>query len=376
MVMDMVAWQGTPHLVGKVMETGRWHAVVIFVSHVTLEHDLNLARFLRQRADCPPLVLMGPVAHSLETAPDGVPADVVILGEPEKVLLEAHESVFSTTKREAPRFVGAGGDGLIEDLDGLPFPAWDLVPPGKGGFLTVYSSKGCGRHCAYCPYIVAQGNRVRSRSLEGVIQEIEWLTKSFSIRRVVFRDIAFAAHNDRVEALCQALIKKKLALRWECESHPMDFRPGLLDLMKKAGCTEIKVGLETAHPRLLQEWGRVGSPEEAEEYLVRVAQLLEACKRTGLRCHVFLMVGAPGQGRESLQATLSYLLNVRPQLINVKLFHPYPGIAMATSSAESADPGEAHIFAQRLQSCQAPAKHRLDRVSFPFLRPFSRGFHW
>ncbi|MDP2727708.1 MAG: radical SAM protein [Dehalococcoidia bacterium] len=362
MAMDMAAWQGTPDLAAKVVRSRKWCAVMVFISHVTLEYDLNFARLLRQLTPCPPTVLLGPATRFLKPELDRSPADAAILGEPEKTLLEAHESIFSVTADGGPLlFFGDGEEGFVEDLESLPFPAWDLVPPGKGAFLTVYGSKGCPRRCTYCPYVVAQGRRVRARSVERVIQEIEWLVESFSINRIMFRDIAFARDGEWVESFCRALIKKKLRLRWECESHPMDFHPDLLGLMKQAGCIEIKVGLETAHRGLLQEWARVGSSEEAGAYLAHVAGIQETCRRIGVRCHLFLMVGVPGQGEESAQITFSYLQRLHPELVNVKLFHPYPGIAM---EGNASDQQEATIQSQLLRSCQVPAQNGQSRF-FP-----------
>jgi len=363
MVMDMPAWQGTPLMAARVVESRRWHGVLVYISYATLEHDLNFARFLRQTTPRLPIVLAGPAARFLPVDLPGLPADAVILGEPEKVLLEADESVFSGITRESAIFVGDGEDGFVDNLDSLPFPAWDLVPPGKGGFLTVYLSKGCPRRCSYCPYVLAQGGRIRARSLERVVQEIQWLAQGLSVNRVMFRDIAFARDGERVEALCRALIQKKLRVRWECESNPMDFKPELLELMHRAGCTEIKIGLETAHSGLLQAWGKAGSSEDAGDYLSHVAGLLETCRRIGMRCHLFLMVGAPGQNRDSINATLSYLRQVRPHMVNVKVFYPYPGIALEGATP---DPRDTSIFSQLLRNCQAPAQNGQGKRFLPF----------
>ncbi|MDP2728630.1 MAG: radical SAM protein, partial [Dehalococcoidia bacterium] len=159
-----------------------------------------------------------------------------------------------------------------------------------------------------------------------------------------------------------------------CESHPLDFQPELLKLMKKAGCTEIKVGLETTHPGLLQEWGRVACAEEAEQYLARVAALVQICRELEVRCHLFLMVGVPGQTKETLRATHDYLAKVCPPSINVKFFHPYGGIALPGAAAQGLGAQEAVDFSRRLQDCQTPLDHKRRRFHFPpFGIPSRRG---
>lgn len=371
MVMDMAAWQGAPLLAAKLIKTGRWDSVIVFVSHATLEYDLDFTRFLRRVGGCPPITLVGPATRSLPPDLIGVPAEAVVLGEPEKAMLEFHERMLERGDRSIPTLIRSSGCGFVEDLDSLPFPAWDLVPPGKGGFLTIFGSKGCDRRCAYCPYVVAQGGRLRTRSVDSVLEEIHWLTESFSTRRVMFRDIVFARDASRVEAFCSALLgNKRTSLQWECESHPFDFRAESLALMKRAGCVEIKMGLESAHPGLLRRWGRVESAHEAGVYLDHVADILETSRRVGIRCHLFLMVGAPGQTQESIQATLSYLRPIRPTLLNVKLFQAYPGISLTGGAG---DPRDAAVFSQLLRSCQAPASSVQARSFFPgFMRPLHK----
>lgn len=353
MVLDMAAWQATPLLPARLVKTGRWDSVIISVSHVMADYDLRFSQFLRQVAGCPPITLIGPATSSLRPDLGGIPADTVVIGEPESVLLESHERILLRSGESAPALVRSAGSGFLDDLDSLPFPAWDLVPPGKGGFLTIFGSKGCDRRCAYCPYVIAQGSRVRTRSVDSIVDEMEWLSRTFSTRRVMFRDIAFARDSGRIEDLCSSILRRKgLALRWECESHPFDFQPKLLALMKRAGCAEIKTGLETAQADLLYGWGRVGSMDQAGAYLDHVAGILKSAGEIGVRCHLFLMVGAPGQGQESIQTTLNYLRPLNPGLLNVKRFQTYPGISL---KGRPGDPQDATVFSQLLRSCQSTA---------------------
>ncbi len=355
MVLDMASWQATPLLPARIIKTQNWDSVIIFMSHVTMEYDLEFARFLRQLSGCPPITLVGPATRNLPPDLGGVPADTIILGEPEDALSEGRDQLLSWSEKGIPVIIRGPGCGLVEELDTIPYPAWDLVPSGKGGFLTVFGSKGCDRRCGYCPYVIAQGDRLRARSVDSIVEEVDWLAENFPVRRVMFRDIVFARDDERVVALCEKLLKpKRPAIQWECESHPLDFRPELLTLMRRAGCVEIKMGLETAHVDLLQRWSRVGTPDEAGIYLDRVASILQTCSRIGMRCRLFLMVGVPGQTQESVQATLSYLSSVRPRMVSVKTFHPYPGISM---TGDPGDPGDASVFSQLLQSCQAPVSN-------------------
>lgn len=263
-------------------------------------------------------------------------ADCVIEGEPEIVLAWAAERWLASGA--LPRALAAadldGHDahGRIVDLDALPISAWDLLPVERYPFFSVLSSRGCDRHCAWCPYIVAQGNHWRACSAERVIAELSEVWARYAPRRIVFRDPVFALDPARVEAICHQIIANPTLqdkLAWECESRPEHFEASLLRLMRQAGCTAIKVGLETTDPAVLVGEGRVASAGETDEYLRRAAALTRDCAALGIACRMFVMVGLPGQTLSSAQRTAEWIRQARPATLTVKHLERYPGVRLA-----------------------------------------------
>lgn len=71
----------------------------------------------------------------------------------------------------------------IEDLDALQFPALHLLEPsienyiGKGEKrgLPMTTTRGCPFGCIFCSTTVLHGRKYRTKSVENVVDEIEYL---------------------------------------------------------------------------------------------------------------------------------------------------------------------------------------------------------
>lgn len=317
--------------------------IAVFVSFASLATDLVFIRSLRQQVPETRLVAFGPAMRFVgEEVLSGAPVDAVLVGEAEGFCADALRYLGGQTGPREPRALTprdlqsscCDAEGLVCDLDDLPFPAWELLPHQNYQLLSVFASRGCPDSCAYCPYAAAQGHRLRTRSVDNVLAELSWLSERFRPARLVFRDPVFAHDRERVVALCEGMLQRQLRLSWECESRPEHFDAELLRLMQRAGCQWIKIGLETTDAHLLEQLRRVGSAEEAAAYLQHIVGVVQTCASIELQCRVFVMAGLPGQDALMVQHTREFLEQLRATALNVKAFERYPGIASAPASAE------------------------------------------
>jgi len=363
---DLVVEESLPNLADA-------DAVGVFVSYATLDNDLTFLTNLQKRISAM-LVAFGPAMRFVgEEVLARTPVDAVLVGEAEAFFVAALGHLCSVDS-PAPRlwtadeFSEARCDerGFVRDLDALPFPAWDLLPHGRYPLLTVMGSRGCPDQCVYCPYAAAQGHCFRTRSVASVLAELAWLDEGFRPRRVVFRDPVFAHDRGRVVDLCEGMLERELHLHWECESRPEHFDAGLLQLMKRAGCQWVKVGLETTDKVLLQRLKRVDSTEEAAAYVQHVADVVQTCNQIGLPCRLFVMAGLPGQNQATAEDTARFAERIRPAALNVKLFEGYPGIDAVPALDEDrvAQVEILHQAQQEIQSLQ------------PGLSVVTRGRRW
>ncbi len=309
--------------------------IVVQVSWATRDADAAFLRAARAALPTTPIVAVGASVAWMEDALRSVPDIAWLLGEPER-LTGLFIALFGTdpVRWRGPLSLSMlHGAGLpdarrAESLDDLPRPAWDLFHWQGYGMLTVVASKGCDHGCAYCPYIVAQGHRFRPRPVDEVVEEMAYLARVFRPGRVVFRDPVFARDRERVLALCEGLVRRRVRLAWECESRADDLDAELVRAMAKAGCTAVKLGLESVAPAVLAAVGRVRDAASAEVYRGRALAAAAACASHGLAARVFVLTGLPREDESTIAETARLVAEMRPSALHVKVVDKYPGTAM------------------------------------------------
>jgi radical SAM superfamily enzyme YgiQ (UPF0313 family) len=314
--------------------------LILQVSHATLAADRAFLHELREHKPLLPVIAIGPalrypqVAHGLNDL-----VDLAIAGEPELALATAARRLLAGDIRPGESVnpytlaqSAYSADGMLVDLDQLPFPAWQLFVEGPWAvnypLLAVLSSRGCPAGCGYCAYVAAQDSSWRSQSPARTANELAYLARRFQAQRVAFWDPVFAHDRNRVLALCSELRHRQLGLAWECESRPEHFDGRLLRAIQAAGCTAISLGLESADPELLVAIGRVENQQEARAYLDHIGEVVESCRQLGLICRVYAMVGLPGQTRGSVELTAAMLQQLRLDRVYVRPYEWHPGIRL------------------------------------------------
>ncbi len=312
--------------------------LVLPVSYGTQAADRAFLNRLRERQPLARVLAIGPALSYAQV--DHVfsdLADALLMGEPELALPAAATRLLAGDLAPGrainPYTLAAehySPDGLLVNLDAAPMPAWEVFhsPQRPYSFLSVLSSRGCPAGCGFCPYAAAQGAGFRSQSPARTAEEMLHAAERFGAPHVILRDPVFAFDRNRALAICSELRSRGSSVTWECESRPEHFDSRLLRAMHEAGCTTVKLGLESADPDVLQAVGRVRDERAAEAYLVSVAAAVQSCQELGIVCRVFVMVGLPYQTRASVELTARFLRTLRPIRLHVKRFHWYPGIAL------------------------------------------------
>ncbi|NWF53585.1 MAG: cobalamin B12-binding domain-containing protein [Syntrophaceae bacterium] len=264
--------------------------------------------------------------------------DFAVLGEGEAALpdlLEVLEGKMNPDRVESAVF--RQGEKVrvnprrrfIEDLDRLPFPAFDLLPEfpqayhapflnyQKGPTASLTSSRGCPQACNFCDRSVF-GNRYRYFSEDYLWDLISLLHRQYGIRHLVFTDDQFAAFRPRLVRLCEKLAGGGLDLRWNCDARVDSVDPDLLRIMKRAGCWMISYGIESGSQKILDHL-RKGIMLDQVEQAVRWTQ------EAGIRAKGLFMIGYPEETEETLGETLAFIGRVRLDEMNLSFLTPYPG---------------------------------------------------
>ncbi len=205
----------------------------------------------------------------------------------------------------------------IEDLDSLPLPAWDLIDFGLYGkqismnafvhstpWALLFTTRACPYQCIYCHCIF--GKKVRKRSIENVIAEIEVLVKQHGVREIHIVDDIFNLDLERAKAICDRIIAQKLDIKI---AFPNGLRGDRMDRelirkLKKAGCYSITYAVETASPRLQK---RIKKNLDLE----KVREVIAWTDQEKMICRAFFMLGFPGETLEELKMTVDYAVSSR-----------------------------------------------------------------
>jgi len=267
--------------------------------------------------------------------------DFVIIGEGERSLVDAVSLLERGASLQQCQGIGFIRDGvffasekapLITDLDSLPIINRTLIydynfylqPPGNIRGLVipkianVLASRGCPGGCIFCESRLVMGHRFRQRSVAHIMNEIHYLASNFDINGVYFVDDMLATDNEWLIALCDALIISGFNLVWGCQCRADRLSDNLIGYMKRAGCIQIDMGVETGDPQVLKTLGK----GETIDDFISAANLVHKHK---LRLLCSFVIGSPGETWESIQLTRGLITKLHPSLCQYFTLIPYPG---------------------------------------------------
>jgi radical SAM superfamily enzyme YgiQ (UPF0313 family) len=212
-----------------------------------------------------------------------------------------------------------------EHLDDLPIPARDLIEnsrytsPENGRPLTVlHANRGCPAKCIYCPAGVISGYNVRLRSPELVVDEIEECVNRYGIRDFLFHGDTFTINKRWLLKLCDLILERKLDIHWGCNSRVDTIDDERAQAMKNAGCWVVAFGFEHSDQEMLDNMKKGARVEKA--FTAR-----ECCRRNGLCCQAFMVVGLPWETKESLARVEAFLRKLDPDFFDLNIAYPLPG---------------------------------------------------
>lgn len=296
-----------------------------------------LARALRSHTGA--IVAAGPPAESTAASilgEDGVCG--VLGGEYEGWIDGVAAALANGSPPRAPGWTERGPSGprtetaavSIADIDALPLPPHaDLL---TGGYQVAYpvqrrerlrcayvlSTRGCPHACTFCSPVEMRSRFLpyRVREVEAVAEELAQVA-ALGANVVYFNDDNFLRERDRVAALCEAIIRRRLDLTWLADARVDDVDPALLPLMRRAGCSTLCMGVESGSQRVLDALRKGITVEQT-----RTAAA--AIRRAGIWMVAYVIFGSPGETEAERHSTWQLLDEIRPELVQCHRFAWYP----------------------------------------------------
>lgn len=217
----------------------------------------------------------------------------------------------------------------INNLDDLPYPAYDLLPmdkyyPAKGSYeklpaISMLTSRGCPGRCTFCNKTL--GTSMVFRSAKSLIEEIKMLQKEYGIKQIMFYDDTFTTYKDNVRKFCQMLLENKMDISWCCFSRVDFIDLDLLKLMKKSGCHQIMYGIESGNQDVLNSINK-----NIDMNLVK--KIVQLTKQAKIDVRGAFMIGNPIETKETVLETLRFAIELNPEIAIFNITTPYPGTQM------------------------------------------------
>ena len=270
-------------------------------------------------------------------------ADMVAIGESEHSLTDYVSAVEVGAKiDEIPgiAYISNGhtrytGDPVMIDVDTWGLPAYHLLNMERyrrAGGVSVSAMRGCPYKCAFClthkihnisPLKPTRTCKPRFKGAKTVFGEILYLHQKYSIGEFSFIDPTFTHDHDRVNELCELLVRADVGIKWCCQTRVDSISSELLANMHKAGCVGILFGVESGNEAVLEYIDKRTNRQLAVD-------AFEMCKSVGIHPTPSLIMGLPGDSVESVRSSIDFAeeLNDRFELDNYLQFNtfmPSPG---------------------------------------------------
>lgn len=230
--------------------------------------------------------------------------------------------------------------GQIQDLDTLPFPAWELFPLHNywsihhahgpletDRYLPLLTSRGCPYPCRFCVVPETNDTSWRARSAANVADEIEAYSRKFHLTEFHVEDLNPTISDTRVRAICREIEQRNLNVTWKIAAGTKVESikdEETIELMARAGCRYISISPETGSGRLLKLMKKPFNLQHAVRIVKKMSEV-------GIRSQACFVLGFPGETSEDLRLTwdlVRELTRVGVDEIALFIITPVPGAAL------------------------------------------------
>jgi radical SAM superfamily enzyme YgiQ (UPF0313 family) len=230
----------------------------------------------------------------------------------------------------------------LPDLLAFPLPRREAVDSPRyfreGGMGGVETKRGCEQRCIYCADPLAKGRRYRLRPPSLVADEVEGLLAQ-GVDNLHLCDSEFNLPYHHAVEICEEIIRRGLGekLSWYAYLSPVPFTEELARLMLQAGCKGINFGVDHGVDRMLKNLGRPFTSADVKETAA-------ICHRLEIPFMYDLLLGGPGENKESLSTTIAMMKEINPSRVGISAgVRIYPGTRLAEIAMEDIHTGSANL---------------------------------
>ncbi|MBI4790098.1 MAG: cobalamin B12-binding domain-containing protein [Chloroflexi bacterium] len=321
---------------------------VVGVSAVTAGYlgGLRAARKIKEILPNVSVIFGGPHPSSLPNQVVSDPAvDYVLIGESETTIVDLCQRVRENETAPASLcevknlVFKAGGETIAtervtasKNLDDLPLPAFHrmdletyfagtqahgLFKRGKR-ILTMMSSRGCPFGCTFCCRVM--GKTIRRRSVESVMEEVEFLTRTYGVDELYFEDDNFTAQRERALEILDRLaaFKPPLYLKFANGLRADLVDRELLEAMRRARVHSLSFGIESGCAATLARMQKNLRLDKARGNVL-------LAKSMGFLVGANCIIGYPGETKADIAESLDFFFGLPLDSMAIVNLVPFPG---------------------------------------------------
>jgi magnesium-protoporphyrin IX monomethyl ester (oxidative) cyclase len=363
----------------------------------------ELAR--RIKAEAPEIVVLAGGAHPSflsELCLRDAPVDYILRGESEHSLLDLLDrlkkgrpvaEVDGLVWRDRGEIRANPKTAYIQDLDTIPFPAHDLLDPERYfkvalpmgySFLSpravpIVTSRGCPCACTFCSSAQLWGRRYRTRSAENVLREMDWLVERFGVRELKIQDDNLTINRERAKKIFTGMIERPWHLNWNTPNGiaVWTLDEELLQLMKRSGCFEITMAIESGSQEVLTDL--IKKPLK----LAQAREVNRIAREQGITRAAYFIVGLPGETKDQIMRTVRFARELKMVWWAIFIYNPLPGSELFRESVERGYITEESFFetgnqyfSSIIDSEEWTAEELEALIRWEFFRSYFTGFFW
>ncbi len=281
--------------------------------------------------------------------------DYVILGEAEEefvwLLEHLNNSNLDDLVNSNPHIVDKDcrdnpnkRSALIEDLDSLPMPAWDLLPQPldyiektlhadrigasskrKNKSAGILTTRGCPMRCTFCAAHGVHGRKIRAHSIEYMMKHIDWLVETYDVNHLLIEDDMFNFKSERTVEFCNTLYKKYP------ERFTIEFPNGLavwnltdetVKSLKKIGLKNVTIAVESGNAYVQKHVLKKNLD------LDKIKEKVDLLKKYNINIRGFYIIGFVDETIDMMKDTINFADDLNINWSEIKVFTPLAGSEM------------------------------------------------
>ncbi|MFQ5406504.1 MAG: B12-binding domain-containing radical SAM protein [Candidatus Micrarchaeia archaeon] len=179
---------------------------------------------------------------------------------------------------------------------------------------TVITSQGCPYSCTFC---IGALVGFRDRPNENTMMELRHI-QELGIKEVFFKDFTFTLNRAKIIDLCKRMIDEKIDLTWSALTRVHLLDDELLDVMKRAGCHTLMLGVESGNNDLLKRYSKGINRDQIKKGFA-------LCKKHGVITLAHFIIGLPGETKETALQTIEFAKEIDPDYASFNIALPLVG---------------------------------------------------